>query len=42
LRTIARLAKAFPVPDVEARYRAIVRNAFAGYLRAEGAGARDF
>jgi alcohol dehydrogenase len=39
---VARLAKAFPVPDAAARYRAIVRNAFAGYLRAEGAGARDF
>lgn len=30
---VTRLAKAFPVPDVAVRYRAIVRNAFAGRLR---------
>ncbi|SOY64547.1 iron-containing alcohol dehydrogenase [Cupriavidus taiwanensis] len=32
---VARLAKAFPVPDVPARYAAIVRNAWAGTLPAE-------
>lgn len=32
---VTRLAKAFPVPDVPARYAAIVRNAWAGTLSAE-------
>ncbi|SPA18473.1 putative Iron-containing alcohol dehydrogenase [Cupriavidus taiwanensis] len=32
---VTRLAKAFPVPDVAARYGAIVRNAWAGTLAAE-------
>ncbi|SCB19775.1 iron-containing alcohol dehydrogenase [Cupriavidus alkaliphilus] len=32
---VTRLAKAFPVPDVSARYDAIVRNAWAGTLSAE-------
>ncbi|MCO4860951.1 iron-containing alcohol dehydrogenase [Cupriavidus sp. WGlv3] len=32
---VTRLAKAFPVPDVPARYAAIVRNAWAGTLAAE-------
>ncbi len=32
---VTRLAKAFPVPDVATRYRAIVRNAFDGRLSAK-------
>ncbi|MEM5428679.1 iron-containing alcohol dehydrogenase [Cupriavidus oxalaticus] len=32
---VTRLAKAFPVPDVPARYAAIVRNAWAGTLSAD-------
>lgn len=32
---VARLAKSFPVPDVAARYRAIVQAAFAGRLRGD-------
>lgn len=32
---VTRLAKAFPVPDMSARYAAIVRNAWAGTLAAE-------
>ncbi|MCY1230462.1 hypothetical protein D9M72_428750 [compost metagenome] len=32
---VTRLAKAFPVPDVPARYAAIVRHAWAGTLSAE-------
>jgi alcohol dehydrogenase class IV len=36
---VSRLAKAFPVPDVAARYRSIVANAFAGRLAGAEEGA---